>query len=368
MKTPKLILMFSAAALLNLGLPHEKAAALPFYETFNSYPQGTIAGNKNAEGNSWTPMGTNLANDVIVTNLTLDYPGLECNGTNSIIFGGNVGYTERVGIGPTNGTTTFAAVAGTIYYSFVFQVNNLAGLTAGGGFATAFTTVTGPSTNQPSVGGAPLYFRLNSGGESFDLGVGKNQLSPNAATFAGTNLTVGTTNFVVVAYTFVPGSNTNDYASLWVNPDPSTFGAAVPPVATVTNSNTNTDIQVGGANQIESFYFREANTVIPVIQASNLRIAHCWGCVTPPTNPPALVRATLSIALSGSNSLVTSWGTNAPCAVLQTTTNGLPTTNWSQAPALTTVGVSTNGFVLTNNAAINSNTPSRFYRLQSLVN
>jgi hypothetical protein len=287
-----------------------------------NYPIGNLVSNLNVEGNFWTPMGTNNNTgtiDVTVTNYTLTYPGLVCPGTNSVQFGG-LGYTERIAIAPgvvstnTNSvvvTNAFALTSGKIYYSYVFMITNLAGATTNGGFCTAFTTVTGPSATEPSVGGARFYVRLSATNQPFgyEVGIGKQPATLSAVTWATNEFVVGQTNFIVASYTFVDGGTTNDICQLWVNPSSANFGVAVAPSPDVINTN-GADVQVAGGNQIESFYFRQGNAAIPIMLAANLRIGTNWSDVTPPINSntgPSPVP--LSVTYSAGNALI-SWPTN----------------------------------------------------------
>jgi hypothetical protein len=343
--------------------------ALPFAETFNNDPAGNLGGQLNAEGNPWTPMGTNGTTgtaDVTVTNFNLAYPGLECPGTNSVLFG-YLGYTERVAINPPVGTNAFGTTGGTIYYSYVFYVTNVAQLTSSGAFVSAFTTVTGTSATQPTVGGARLYMKLSSINPSaaVNVGIGKNPASPSFVTWATNEINVGDTNFIVAAYTFFNSGASNDVASMWVNPNSNTFGAVFSPPPDVTNTN-GTDVQVSGANQIESFYLRQGNSSIPLVLASNLRLGYYWGCVTPPSDPGPISEANMSLLASGTN-LTLSWGTNAPCFTLQSATSlASPFTNVVPLSAFT-LDATSNAY--TNIITLQSNSPtSKFYRLKQVAN
>ncbi len=310
--------------------------------------------------------GTSGTNDMFVTNYPLAYPGLESPGTNSVYFG-NLGTTERVAVNAPAGANPFAVQSGTIYYSYVFSVVNPAQMSTTGGFVTAFTTVTGASGTQPTVGGARLYMRLSliNSSTSYNVGIGKNPSAVSGVTWAPNELNFGDTNFIVASYTFLDGGASNDTAQLWIDPAPGTFGAAFPPTPDVTNTNGN-DLQVGSpaANQLESFYFRQGNAAIPIIVATDLRIAYCWGCVTPPANPPTPSVPTLAIAPGSAGSVTLSWHTNTPCWSLQSRATLASTNSWA-----------TQGGVFTNTATtfgttynIPTNSTARYFRLKAIAN
>ena len=357
MKTNLLSRIFGILAVFAACFLSGAALSFPITDAFN-YPIGDLGGNTNIEGNPWTPMGTNTAGlaDVVVTNFTLTYPGLLCPATNSVYFGGLSGYTERVAIAPavisTNAsnvvsTNVFALRNGTIYYSYVFVVTNIGAATTNGGFVTAFTTVTGASGTQPTIGGPRVYMRLNATNQPFgyEVGVGKQPATLSLVTWATNEFLAGggagnmSTNFVVASYTFVDSSTSNDVCQMWINPSSTTFGAAIPPAADVTNS-SGSDIQVAGANQIESFYFRQGNSNIPFILASNLRIGTNWSDVTPPVNNntnSAPSPVPLSVVRSGGNAII-SWPTNFNSWRLQGTPSLISGSNaWTNVTAPTNI-------------------------------
>jgi hypothetical protein len=371
-----------------LAFAAQKASCLPFWDSATNYPVPSgspfyvnLVNLINPEGNAWGQVGSiPQPYDIEVVNYPLTYPGLECSASNSFFFGntgGNTGYSERIAIHPpmlAGPTLTYLNVTNqitdgyvmslgtTIYYSFIFQIPTLASLTTGGGFICGFNNLVGPQSGTISVANARLYFELPSNGSTnYKIGIGANTSAASGATFATNLFNMTSTNFVVCSYTPLPiitsvvggvtNFVTNNYAQMWINPDPSTFGAAVPPAPSATNNNNAGGVGGGVAeNQVMSFYWRQGNIAIPEVYAADLRIGYCWACMTPPSNNPAPQAATLSIAAASSNLAVVSFPTNTPCYLMQSSTNVVYASNtWpivTTAPTL--VGTK---FVVTNTVA-----------------
>src|SRR6185369_14999525 len=100
-------------------------------------------------------------------------------------------------------------------------------------YIAGFNTVQGPQQNTPSVVGAALVAKQDADGVHVNLGLDRNATgnpTPNFVQTGGVNtqFNVGQTYLIVGAYTLDPTA-TNDSASLWVDPDPTTFGAASAP-------------------------------------------------------------------------------------------------------------------------------------------
>ena len=371
MKNNSLIQTLGCVVLAGFCLVAQRASALPFIDTMNGYALGKLAGQVNPEANVWASTGTNATGvaDITVTNIPLQYPGLECPGTNSFYFGGGSGYTDRVGVHPLTGTNVFVVSSGTIYYSFVLSLSNVLLMTSGGGFVCAFNTLTGPQGTQPTVGGARLYMRLASDNTGYNVGIGKNPATLSAVTWATNEFQPGDTNFLVGSYTFVDGGTSNDFAQLWVNPSPTNFGIVAPPTPDVTN-NSGADLQSGGVNQIESFFFRQGNLAVPLLLVSNFRLGYCWACVTPPTNSAAYPPAVLSVTQPATNTAVISWSTNNPCFQLQTSSNLTgASSNWTMLNGVFGLTTNTNAFLFTNSVASSTNIiTTKFYRLKGVLN
>lgn len=234
-----------------------------------------------AAGQTWTNNGTGADTLVTVGNLTVD--GIVPSTGNSIINGGSGG-AARLPIGGSQNI-------GTIYASFAMRINSI-GPTFVSSTANGLIASFANNAGNDQVG--RLVVRTNGPG-NYSLGVGK---VTTAGVIATNQFLEGETVFVVLRYTFVPGS-ANDLADLWLNPSPETFGTDSVPAPTVSALITGTDVA-----SIDTWAFRQntaANTPAE-IQYDELRIANKWSLVTP--TPVADV--SLSIARNG-NSIVLSW-------------------------------------------------------------
>ena len=320
-------------------------AAEPFAPAITTYAVGdNLVGQTNAAGLSWAAAGPTGANTAIAAgNLTV--PGLAASTGNSISFGVSTGPCDRFGF-----STNFTA--GTVYYSFVFRVDDLGALNSGGGFFAAFNNSTGSQTGNPSAVAACAQTRL--AGSGFNVGL---KGAAGGSVFDTNVYGVGQTIFVVGAYTFNSGSTTDDVANLWINPDRSTFGSATTPVPTLTTTSGG-DISSG---TIASFvFFRRGSgnsTLEPAtMTADELRIGTNWASVT-----PSLVISfipALTAALSSSN-VILSWSTNATGFNLYSRPVVSSSNLWSAVVAPVNV-VATN-YVVTNSVAGGS----KLYRLSN---
>jgi hypothetical protein len=442
--TLKAFVRLSAYSLIvGLAFVAQKAICLPFWDSGTNYNTATgsncvnLSGQINPEGNTWYAVGTNPIIDVLVSNYVLTYPGLECSASNVFVLGATPSSTsdlsERIAINPpmaagntftgvnsgysiTNGFAMgYSDNSATIYYSFIFQLPYLGALPSTAGFVCGFNNVEGPQSGAISIASGRLYFKTPSGtgGTNYLVGIGANTSAGSAATFLTNVYNTNSTNFLVVGYTFQAGTNvatlngSNNYVQMWLNPDPSTFGATSPPG---TNAiyydnggyalNTNNAGGLGGgaaSNQVMSFYFRQGNSAEPLVYAADLRVGLCWDCVAPPTNNPAPQKDTLSITAASSNLAVISFKTNTPCYLMQKatniahttnfTTNYVPTsTNWAiittpptlvgtdyvvtNVTSVTTVTTTfvTNGMTITTNYSTNVSFPPAYYQVKTYAN
>ena len=235
----------------------------PAYEPFanatassgSSYSVGsTLIGQTNAQGLAWVLAGTNNNLSQIVAG-TLSYPGLLADSGNSVSIGGpTVGNFSRWDFNSSfTGSST-----NTIYYSMLFNLTNLSSLGGGiGAFMCGFNNSAGPQGTAPTTIGARLYVRTNGAG-GYNLGINKADGMLADVAFETNNYTVGTTYFVVGAYTF-SGTPTavSDMVSLWVDPATNTFGGSAPPADVSTTNGAN--ITAGGSETIASFLLPARN-------------------------------------------------------------------------------------------------------------
>lgn len=163
-----------------------------------------------------------------------------------------------------------------LYYSFALRVDDL------GTFASV-GTLAGLALGETTTFPSKVNIRTTAGG--FNLGTSKG----GGVTFGGWDdrvFTPGETIFVVGRYTFNIDSATDDTTSLWLNPDPSTFGAGSAPAPDLSFGAGGND----PAAPIDRFFFRSGGTTSsPVKQvADELRVGTTWSDVTAVPEPSTL--------------------------------------------------------------------------------
>ena len=266
---------------------------LLLYEPFN-YEVGDLLNGKTLNGaQTWTINGT--GDDTFIVQDSLSLPGLAASSAQSITNGG-AGAAVRLALGA-------GVSSGTLYYSFPMRIDDL---------GTAFTSTTAfiaSFVNQAANSQqARLAIRPADGG--FNLGVTK--VTAAEAVYAPTVFVNGEIIFIVMSYTFRPGSGTDDEVSLWINPDPAAFGGANEPASPLRATLSGTDI-----TSIDRFAFRQntAGNTPAVMVFDELRIGTTWASVTPSSvvPPPAL-----SIRREGA-SVILSWPDSASGFVLEGT-------------------------------------------------
>ncbi len=267
----------SAPATLSLVFP------FPWREPFD-YPAGVSLSNQVTPNYLvWTVTGTSNPGPLIsVGPGNLDIDGLAPGYGNSI----------RLSAGGKTGRLSFPDefLAGTLYYSFLFKVLDLAGATPAGSVIAGFDTTTDSQTSQPAALASALCLRA--AGLGFNLGTAKNSSSASDWIWQDTIYYPNQTLFVVATYAFNAAGDTNDdVAQLWINPDPASFGASTPPPPAL--------IASGGPDiapqKISSFVLLQNDpTVGPaLVQADELRFDSSWAGVTPRPVDLQITNATL---------------------------------------------------------------------------
>lgn len=208
------------------------------------------------------------------------YSGLADKG-NSILYDNSQSGTARIQL-TTDKITASTTEGMTYFYSGLVRVNDLANLTVNlnGLFFASFNNSVGTG-GQPAQGSALTRLRVDGDDNSkFNLGIAK-----TTGTAAGTiaysgPLDVGETLFIVASYEFVAGT-ANDVVSLWINPDPTTFGNTAPSATLSTAP--------GIADQdLWSIDLKQVNSVgNPAIQLDELRAGTSWADVTTVPEPSA---------------------------------------------------------------------------------
>lgn len=275
-------------------------AAPNVYDPFNYTIGANLDGLSPATGFTWFK-GTNGATatvDATIDSENLSYSGLAASTGNSVLLTNSSSSTAVVDRIAVKTPIPPVVNTGTLYYSLLLKVRdigNLANATpTGGAFIAGFNnSVAANTSTNLSRAGARLQFGKDlSDATKFNIGVrtDNDAANPSTITWGTQKFTPGLSSdtiFVVVGYTFVSGGTTNDIASIWVNPDPSTFEAASAPTYTSAAgdtyplTSTGSDISEPGGLSISSFFLRQ-NTVAPAATVvDEVRIGASWADVTP---------------------------------------------------------------------------------------
>jgi hypothetical protein len=271
MRLSAILAAFSAMALTVFVTP--SASALAIYDGF-AYPSGNLAGNTNpSNGATWT--GSNTTSDVFVNAISslATPPNLPPGTGEEVQMLRNRSGADRLGINSDNSVVS----TGALYYSLLIRVSDLGGVPANtlGVFIAGFNNSVGTATSSITQAGARLHLRAAGGTDTthYELGI-RNDVSSavgtaNAAFDTNHQFTAADTVWVVAKYQFNTGSNTNDVASIWVNPDPLAFvgGNEPTPDATSTGADIN-QLQIGSF-----FLFQRLNAQPNAIAIDEVRIA-----------------------------------------------------------------------------------------------
>jgi hypothetical protein len=169
--------------------------------------------------------------------------------------------------------------SGALYFSALLRINNL-GYGTWNGAASQVGAFAAPDNASFRL---QVMVRSNTP-SSYVIGVQKGG-SGATATFSGAELRAGDTVLLAGKYDFSASPNA---VHLWINPSPSTFGAAAEPSEGFITATTGPD---GFA--IDRFNFRQntAASVPAAIQWDELRVGLNWSAVTPAV-PPILTDVT----------------------------------------------------------------------------
>jgi PKD repeat protein len=213
------------------------------------------------------------------TNLTGNTPvtgGTWGGGGSSVILGSGLGSPggfaaasgNKIKIG-TSGlaqTNRFATVnSGTVYMSYLIQFNSLK---AGGVMMWGGLSLNGAAEY------AQLQYTNTTGNTYYQLGLGGRSTTAGTNAMIPTQFTVGQTQLVVVAYTFVSGA-ANDIMSLWINPNSSTFGAGSAPAADLTA------IAASEAGSLNTIDIKNSSTLPFNTILDEMRVGTNWASVLP---------------------------------------------------------------------------------------
>jgi pectate lyase len=300
--------------------------ALPFYDAF-SYGAGTdLAGNGN-----WVAGSGSGTIKVNVSNLA--YNGLATSAGNDVSI-----------IPSSSSARTYVnfsqQIAGTVYFSFLLKVTNAPSAQRLIGYSYSTTS----SSSTPYLG-----FFVTSGGQ---IAVGISTSSPQ---FTSSGLAIGSTNLIVVAYTF---GFPSDRAVVWINP--TSLGGSAPGSA---------GSFLAAHNSFLAYFHwntPSAGTGGGSYEVDELRIGSSWASVTPTNGvvvpPPSGAPYITEVQMTPGGLVLR--GTNGPANgafdLLATTNLVFPISQWGEVAS---DNFDAGGqFDLTNPVA--PGTVSQFFRLR----
>jgi len=281
-------------ALASLVLAGTSSANLIIYDGFD-YSTGSLLGKTNpSTGNNYLRAGTSTNPTAInVVSGSLASPG----GTYPTPVGNSLALT---GIGDNSGSTDRLALpstisTGTVYYSMLLRGDSLSGSnnTTGGFFIGLNNTGNSSQTTNPSVAAARIQSRIDpTDASKYDLGIFSNVAATAGATSWSGPIALSGTHLIVCSYTFNTATATDDVASMWIDPDPSTFSNASAPAPNFTA--TGSDISSPG---VSSVIFRQSPA--PFFTMDEFRLGTNWSDVFTVPEP-----ASLSLLAIGASLLV----------------------------------------------------------------
>ena len=238
-----------------------------FAQAFESF---NFTGSANANG--WATHSVTAGQEGQLVALTtpsqsgnsLSYTGLAASTANRMaLIAGSSTATEDI-------NKPFTTTLPTGYFSFLLNVTNTTGLTAGGAYFIGFGGTAGANV---TVYFPRLFIKLGATPNTFQLGILNTSGGAGAvATYLPTEYTPGTT-MLVVAKASAPAVAGVITASLWVNPVP----GAAEPAAGVTNAGGTSPWP---ANGIQSVYLRQAAGT-GNYEIDEIRAGETWASVTP---------------------------------------------------------------------------------------
>ena len=266
------------------------ASAALYYEPFDYAPTGSALAGKGTPPWTYVGTGANSADPTIASG-SLSYAGEQASAGNSVI-------TNRTQSGSDRVTLPFGISAGTIYYSMIVRVNDMAGLTntTTGSFFAGLNNTAGARTSITSAGAGAFIHRDAVDTAAYNLGIGVSTAN-NDRKFDTTAYHAGDILFVVAAYEFVTGTD-NDNAYLWINPPLASLGTETAPAPTVSSLGAaDATTASDNAGALVSFFLRN-NSVEPAqIQVDEVRVDNTWAGVTAP-EPTALSLILLALPIT----------------------------------------------------------------------
>ncbi|MCC6396880.1 MAG: T9SS type A sorting domain-containing protein [Bacteroidetes bacterium] len=254
-----------AALLIGCALP---ATPQLLQENF-VYASGQLTdlnGGANVSGGAWTSF-SGTGNALMVVDANLSFPGYP---------GSGAGGTLRLRSTSTSAEDAYASftplpVGSTLFAAFLLNVDTTAGLAANtSGVGDHFSALL-PGNSTTAFYGR-LCIRKGIGPDTYQLGIRATSQNASAAWYE-TDLTPAETYLVILGYQLVDGDS-NDVASLWLNPD--LAGSQPSPV--VHQVSTSTSEPAGAAR----FALRQDGSDTPTASIDGIRISEFWSEVALP--------------------------------------------------------------------------------------
>jgi hypothetical protein len=198
------------------------SATLLMYDPFNYGPVGTEISTADGAG-GWLKVPTTPATpEPTMASGSLTYAaGLPWTPSgNSVAMVGGATAVQASSTRAIPGQPYVSADQPTMYYSLLLNVSNVAGTASGtGSFIAGFRSSTSTGGLNASEAGAPLLIRQTGTGTGrYQLGTGLTQETGDRTWNTANDYGSTDTLLLVLAYQFVSGGE--DFARLWINPDP----------------------------------------------------------------------------------------------------------------------------------------------------
>ena len=279
------------------GIGMSASGAPLVYEPFDYTAGQTLSTADGAGG--W--ININGTAEPMTASGNLSHPNLPPPDGNSVTFDGTgAASSSQLPIpgGPQGAEGT------TVYYSMIFKVNSLDGMSNSGGnfptgsflagFRDSNSTANAATTN---LGGVLLIRSAHSSGSHYQLGVGLTAANAERD-FYGTNSDevidpasdFDTADMLLIVVSYENIDNAPDIARLWINPNPALGEAGNTPQ--LTNAAASSASETAG-NDIESFFLRNNSVEPDIMQADELRIGTSWNDVLAVPEPTGLALLSL---------------------------------------------------------------------------
>jgi len=272
--------LIGTCSLLLLLKSAQAQFSFPVYEPFSEYTSGENLRTAGSSGTNWTFGNSASSSQKIQPAAAQSYTGLlpDPSGT-------PLGLSGPTGVGRTAEAPFTSQTSGTIYCSVLL---NLQSYPSGNRMIFGLANGTG---NPPGLQSACPGIWVNAAGQLL--------ISKNTSTSPATNTTVTlplhTPHLVVISYTFVAGSTTNDVIKLWLDPFQLGDNGNVP-APTLINTNYNG----AGADSSQVLGVAVfAATASPTMQVfyDEIRVDNNWAGVTPAAPAPGPI---FGVTLTGS--------------------------------------------------------------------